>query len=185
MKAKYVITEGELDKAILEKILPVKLLQGVKVIAGGGFSSALSWATSLLSTTDENIVLVVDSDSTDDMTTQERYSFLNLMLRRSGTPDRFHIMVLVPEIETIFFQNKDVAESLVGRKLSEIELKLAANSPKHALRLLLNIEPQGTLDILDKLAPEAWTKLRSTSVIKELMDQIQHSGTSKNGLQAA
>ena len=184
MKAKYIITEREIDKAILEKVLPPKSLEGVKVIAGTGFSSALSWATSLLGTTRDHIIFVADSNSTDDMTAREHYSFINMFLRRSGS-GRYHIVMLSPEIETIYFQNKDAAESLVGRKLSDIELELAANSPRKALHLFLNIDPTRGTDVLDRLTPDAIAKIQKTKVIQELIAHLKPNGAASKASRKA
>lgn len=176
MKPKYLITEGVADEKILRKILPGALLNGIKIIPAGGYSSALAWASSLLNATDETVIVVIDADSNDRQIIDERLGFLQAMLSQTASKDRFSIIMFEPGLETIFFQNQEVAEHLFGGYLTEIDARLAATSPKEALKIL----GANTSEVLQKLDAKDIGKLRTIPQISRMIKLLNSNGLSSD-----
>jgi 5S rRNA maturation endonuclease (ribonuclease M5) len=169
---KYIITEGKFDKLLLEKILEQNLNGHAQVIETSGTSAAIAMANAVLSDEEGEVILVVDADSTDEKRIKERYTQLTFLLERASTKHNFQIFLISPEIETLFFQDKEVANTIAQRELNDFELKLAASSPREALRIYRGIEGKSRFKLLDELTTDLLNRIRQLTTVKEIVSAI-------------
>ena len=113
MITQYVVVEGVFDKFLLEQILPEEILAHNKIIVGNGDNLALSKARSLLIAADRPVVLIVDSDSTERASIEEKRDFMVQSLQQFSQPDRFQVILAVPELEIIFFSSREMIEEVI------------------------------------------------------------------------
>jgi len=164
----YFIVEGAFDKFILERILPEEIVSQTKIITGNGYNIALSKARSLLVSSELPVSLIVDSNTTDRTSIEEKKDFIMQSLRQLSTPEHFHIFLAVPEIEVIFFSNREVVEELRGGKISDQQLELAHYNPKQELLKMLHTENlQKSFRKL--LTPTLIEKLRKTEFVQNII----------------
>jgi len=79
----YFMVEGAFDQFILERILPEKMVSQTKIITGNGYNIALSKARSLLISSELPVSLIVDSDTTDRSSIEEKKDFMTQSLHSS------------------------------------------------------------------------------------------------------
>jgi hypothetical protein len=140
MTTAYIVVEGPSDAAILRAVLPRELLADVKFINGQGRYGAESMTRKLLMTERLPTVLVVDADADDAAIVQEQQQDLEFLLKQAAAGVSYQILLAVPEIEAVFFQNRDVLEALLGHHLTDLEWHLAQQQP----RALLATMPGGS-----------------------------------------
>jgi hypothetical protein len=117
MTTYVLLTEDELDAKLMEALLERKNVHDVKYIAAGGWSGADSLARSYLTDPHANVALVVDSDSLDEGTTEERKRFLRRSLGQIADTSRWRVVVIKPEIDVLLFEDLSVLQGLVGHKV--------------------------------------------------------------------
>ena len=171
MITQYIIVEGESDKALLEKVLPKDLLSQTKIIVGSGSNIALSKAQSLLVSSELPVTLIVDSDTTDIGSIEEKNDFITQSLHQFASSNRFNVVLATPEIESLFFSNKEITKALIGSKITEQQLELSRYHPKQILLKILNIENIESL--YSNLTPSHIKKLRETELIKNIINGYQ------------
>ncbi|MEM7102528.1 MAG: hypothetical protein AAF502_05285 [Bacteroidota bacterium] len=170
--ANYIVTENPQDANLIRKLLPAAALEKVKIKAGSGYSSLLSMAVALLAGKDNNVVIVADADSMKKTEYNNRYYFIKNYLRRAAPENQFKIFLLRPELESIFFENKEVLEQMTGRKFTDLEIELAKANPKENLYKLLNIERRDFPEIVRKLPSSVFDKLKESRFSVELRSHI-------------
>ncbi len=168
MITQYFIVEGSFDKFILEQILPGEIASQTKIIAGNGYNIALSKARSLLISSELPVSLIVDSDTTDRTSIEEKKEFIMQSLRQLSAPDHFHIFLAVPEIEVIFFSSREIVEELVGKSISEQQWELAHYQPKQTLLNMLHTENLQK-SFSELLTPNLIEKLRKTEFVQNII----------------
>ena len=80
MTLAYIVTEGQFDREILEKLLPKPLLQETAIIAAGGKYAAQSLASTILPIKQLPVALVIDGDTQDEHRIREQADLLNQLL---------------------------------------------------------------------------------------------------------
>ena len=165
MKKTFIITEGESDKLLLTALL--RLPQEATIVSAGGRSSADALARSYLVNGDNNVAFVLDADTLDHHQLEERRQFYHQSLKQVALRSKWRVVMMVPEIEVLFFRKPSVLESLVGRTITEEEIIQGRFNPKQTLtRLFSN---QGIIRIYKTvLANPAVEQLREQPEIKEL-----------------
>ena len=141
MTRTYIVVEGPTDAAILRAILPGELLQDVQFVTGQGRYGAESMARKLLITERIPTVLVIDADVEQESIVQEQRQDLDFLLKQAAVGIPYQILLAVPEIEAVFFQDRGVLESLLCRQFTDLEWHLAQQQP----RVLLDTLPGGSL----------------------------------------
>src|SRR5262245_32089169 len=109
----FVVVEGPSDAILLGALLeaPEEDRQ-VQVVVGRGWSGADSLARSLLAASRRDVALVVDADSVDPSLVAQRCEFLEQSLREIASDARRLVVVIVPELEALLFQDRDLVEAL-------------------------------------------------------------------------
>ena len=134
-----IVTEGEQDVALLKALLNVPDNDAnVTFIANRGWSSADTYARSLLIRGDTNVVLVVDADSTDPNLVEHRRRFLHGSLGEIASSCLWKVYVIEPEIEGLLFKDRAVVEALVGHPISDTDFIAATWEPKAILQRLMH-----------------------------------------------
>lgn len=75
-----------------------------------------------------------------------------------------------PELETIFFEDIRVAEHLMGRPLTEKELKSARLHPKQVLQEAITGKD---LDVISKLNSDDISRLNQLAIFQEIKSFLQ------------
>lgn len=168
----YVITENEFDEEILQKLLPDELISNTHIVDHAGSYGAYTLAGSLLGTRRLPVALVVNANSEDGATIQEREDYLRefLLGPAAGQANRFQIAIFVPEIDSVFFESRALIEQLVGRPMSDLEWMLAKHAPKALLDSLPGGREANIARILDNLTPGQLHDIRNHSVLKNLIN---------------
>ena len=168
MTTQYVIVEGAFEKFLLERILPENIVAQSKFITGNGYNIALSKARSLLVSSELPVALIVDADTTDSTTIEEKKDFLSQSLQQFSHPEHFHIFLAVPEMEQIFFSRREIMEELLGEGISEHQWEIANYHPRQVLRDLLHTKDlESSLQTL--LTPSVIEKLRNTEFVQDII----------------
>lgn len=168
MSKAYIVVEGPTDAAILRKILPPESLQQVKFINGEGKYSAVSMARKLLMTEQVPTVLVIDAD-TDQKSMIHEQQDLDYLLRQAtgGTP--FLILMAVPAIESLFFQDRAFLEQLFGKPFTDLEWQLARHQPRQLLNTFQGGVQKFVEHAITTLTDEKIELLRQYELVQNLM----------------
>lgn len=171
MKSAYIITKGEWDKKLLDRILPASLTGETKIIAAGGKYSAESLAPSLLAVKQTPVGLVVDADTTEGTAVWELEDFLKESLNQVAAGVAFEVFLAVPEIEILFFQNKAIVEKLSEKKLTDMEWQLGQLSPKAFLKTSMG--PDYFEKCFAKLADSIVAEIQKHPLIQKISDFLR------------
>ncbi|GAB4202734.1 MAG: hypothetical protein Fur006_56540 [Coleofasciculaceae cyanobacterium] len=168
MTQTYIVTECASDAAILSEVLPKRVLHNVKFIDGKSPYGAESMANTLLAAKRLPVVLVINAKTNDELMISERASELNYLLRQASPGIPFKVLIAVPELEVVFFQEREFLEELIGKKLTDLEWQFAQHHPKE---LLENLSKSSTTFIettLNALDDQKLQVLRQHPLIGEL-----------------
>ena len=103
MKNKFLIAEGETDVALLKKLIPSEYLERIKFVVGGGYSAAIALASSILyNKPDSYVSLVLDADTADPSSIQEKRDFLDWQLSKMSANQLYDIHLFIPAIDALF-----------------------------------------------------------------------------------
>lgn len=172
MISQYVVVEGAFDKFLLEHILPEDLVAHSEILVGNGENVALSKASSLLISSPLPVVLVVSANTTDYTSMEEKKDFMEQYLQQVSTPEHFHVLLVTPEIESIFFSSRTVVETLINRKVTDLQWELAQYCPKKVLRELLQTDNVQT-SLQPLLTPKLLKTLRKTEIVQEIINSCR------------
>ncbi|NUO79792.1 hypothetical protein HUU05_06925 [candidate division KSB1 bacterium] len=173
MKQAYVVTEGERDIEILKKLLANPLIKQTVFAPGIETYGAMSLASTLLSTRRKPVVLVVDTNTRDESAIYEKVDTLRYLLRQAAADVPFKVLPAIPEIEAVFFEDRNFVERIIGRKFSDLEWKFAKLSPKEALTTFLGAPEQLHKKILSRMTKEDVRALQHHSLIVELSEFLE------------
>lgn len=97
MSGKFIIVEGELDRQLLEAILPA-LPSQIKLVAAGGYSAALSKAATVLAYLHQDALLALDADTVDEWAALEKQQFVYDYLRGSRNGNQLELTLFKPTL---------------------------------------------------------------------------------------
>ena len=169
MTLAYILTEGNTDIEILQKLLPKNLIQDIKFIAGASSYRARSLASSLLATQKIPVSLVIDADTDNPSQVFEKKDLINYVLSQVSSGIPFQISLAIPEIEIIFLQNKPLIEKIAQRQFNDLEWQLAQSKPKEFLETVLGKEQSINEKIFSNINDEEIKILQQHPLIQEIM----------------
>jgi hypothetical protein len=174
MKA-YIVCEGELDATLLQHVLPEPLLNNVGIVAAGSLSSAKSMARSLVVRRQVPVAIVVDAETVNPDQVEERRREVKEIVESVAPNTAVEVILAVPAIEAIFFQDSSLLPRLLSSVLSQEILSLAVYQPQQALTQLMtqSKKRQNESWMIEQLADEDLEILRKASVIKEIIQFLQ------------
>lgn len=168
MNRVYLITERPSDAEILRKVLPKSAQEGVQFVESKSDYDAESRAMSLLAEKRLPVVLVLNSRTNDESAIQQRKADLGYLLRTYAGSVPFKLAIAVPELEVIFFQDRSLIETLIGKALTDLEWKFAQRHPQELLDTLAEDKTALLAEILRLLSPETRQVLQQYPLIHEI-----------------
>ena len=171
----YIVCEGHSDVELLQRVLPKDLLNGVEIVAAGGLSAIKSLSRSLLVRRQAPVAIVADADSIAPDVIQERQSSIEELVESVAIDTPVKVILAVPSIEVIFFQDKRLLSRLLGYEPSQEMLNLAISQP-HAVLKQLFMQSHGGYSLAQMIAQltgEDLQILRHTPVIQEIIQFLQ------------
>jgi len=170
MKQAYLITEDKPDVEIFKKLLPKSIVRSIEVVAvGAGSDHVVGWANTLLMTKRLPVVAVIKTHTLNDTMIQERIDLLRYLIVRPADI-RFEIFPAIPEIETVFFQDRRFIERLAKKSFTDMEWKFVRLQPQEALTYLLGNSIPLHKKILERLTDENIRVLQTHPLIVKLSD---------------
>ena len=170
-----IVTEGKQDVALLKAILNLDDDDNVEFFPAGGWSSADSFARSVLIHGDKKVALVLDADTTDHVMAQDKKKFLNRSLGEIASPTNWKVFMPEPAIEILLFKDRRVIEAVLGRPISDVDFTRAAFTPEAVLEELF--KGKDLQDVYnEELRGLDLSPLREISLIKELMAFLKPKG---------
>ncbi len=105
------------------------------ILPADGYSSALSKAKSLLSNGLDNIILLLDTDTTDEKIAKEKRDFVNwyINIDEKDKNPKVKVVWSKPEFEIVFLENKKFLPRAIRDQFGEEFWDLAKNAPKNTL----------------------------------------------------
>lgn len=167
-----VVTEGPSDANILKSLLNGEG-DRVTFYTAQGLSAVDSLARSLLASGSDNVAVVVDTDSRDPIAVEERRQFFTRSLKEVAPRARTQVVVFEPTIEALFFEDRDVLEHLVEKKVSDTDFATGRYEPKRVLGKYLT-SPLNTA--IAKLTASDLKTLRDFPAMKSLLDFVAVPG---------
>jgi hypothetical protein len=112
----FIIVEGLNDKWVVEQVLQKSKLLPSKasLINAHGQSAAESLGRSIVATKHSPVVLVLDADTNAPESIREKRSFLETSLRSISANVPWLVILMVPEIEVVFFRAPQTLKPLLG-----------------------------------------------------------------------
>jgi len=172
----YVITEGEFDRQLVERLLEHEgLSERAHVLVGHGKSGALSLARSILVRRSRPVALVLDADTDSSDLVAEVRSDLESALRpvAGGTP--WELVLARPEIEGALLRLPGLFERVMGTSRVDMASRIRA---EYAPKELIESSWGQRSSILDELTEGDWRTLASdrdlgplVRFVRELEDQ--------------
>jgi hypothetical protein len=143
-----VITEGQLEGLVLEKLLKPHLGDAVRVrVSDGGGAAPVSTAHSRL-VDGLRVALVLNTGTLNYGKIRTRMARLEYMLSMAAWRDRWKIVLLRPSVEILFFHDPEILRQLVGRTAKQEEMARAQEHPKEVLAGMLGVPPNDLLPVL-------------------------------------
>ncbi len=167
MKA-YIVTEGQSDSEILKRLLPPEITSHVEFLIGGGRYSIQSFARTLLVVKQLPVAIVIDADTEDTPSIEEQRHNLYDLLDQVSPGIPFDVFFAVPEIESVFFQNRELLEEILDHPFTDVEWEMGKRHPKEILQTILGTSSTPVYDILGHLSNEAVAVLRSHPLIRQI-----------------
>lgn len=192
MKEPIIIVEGHIDKIILSRFLPKDVRDRVEFGVANGSTSALSLARSILSANVRPVVLVMDSDTTDDRLIAERREMIEYSLREASSGCRYKLVLAIPTIEVLLVQDERMLGGLTdGYKVQPFEFAYARQNPKQYLqqRFRCDTDYRSCLSsIVVNLPADVVFQGESVGIVKEIVEFIRfisvQEGAPNNGSHA-
>jgi hypothetical protein len=172
----YLVCEDSINAQLLNRILPEEILSDLEIVAAGGLSSGVkSMARSLVVRRQAPVAIVIDADSMDLDQVEERRRTTEEIVKgvASGTPVK--VILAVPMIEAIFFQDIALLTRILGYEPSSDILDLAINQPLKALTRLISQSKHylNQSQLIESLTIEDITILQKTRFIQEVIQFFQ------------
>lgn len=169
MKQAYIVTENPNAALLIAKLLPTAITDTVTYVPRTDYSWARSTASVLVATKPSPVILVLDADSVDPETISDR-RVINEELIGFAKTKRIKVVLAVPEVEILLFQERAILEEVLDCEISDVEWARAEFIPRTILQKLLNDSPHPmTLEtLLDQLTPTMIDKLRHHPLLQEI-----------------
>jgi 5S rRNA maturation endonuclease (ribonuclease M5) len=170
----YIVCEGEHDAQLLKRVLPEELVDTV-VVAAGGLSEVKSLARSLIVRRQSPVAIVVDADASTRQLIEGLRKNTEEIIGSVAANTPFKVILAVPTLETIFFQDVSLLSRLLGDVPSQDVLSLAVYQPSQILKQLISQSKkyQSQTQLVEQLTNEDLEILRKAPVIQEVIQFLQ------------
>lgn len=162
-----IVTEGELEAKVLEKLLRSKKHDSqFTIYPSSGFSSALSAVNTLLSLKESKVLLVLDTDSVDEQRIEEKKDFVNFYVNQKAHEDDLKIVWAIPEFEVIFLNNKKFVQALTDEVMDDKILDIGKLAPKKTIEKISGKNKDAYLPLFE--ASDISEEFHKDKLIKEI-----------------
>ncbi|WNG14839.1 hypothetical protein [Cystobacter fuscus] len=128
------------------------------------------------------VALILGTDVYEPTKVEERRRFLEAMLDETAPRDQWELILLAPEMETIFFQIPGLIEALGLPSPSEVQRERAKHQPRAVLiELLSKAGGRGSPDwpswfrkTLPRLPHDKIWRLKPFNQLQHFLEQHQH-----------
>jgi hypothetical protein len=170
MTRAYVLVEGPTDVEFLQRVLPPEISKDVHFVSAGGAAHLPSLARSVLVRRRKPVAVVMDSDSLDPDMIQERRESTEELIKAAAGKVPVKVIVVVPEVEGLFFSSAEVLEKLFGEKVPQELLSLGRRDPVGVLRELSGRKHRewDTRKALDALDAQDLERMQTAPAVREL-----------------
>ncbi|MEY2977672.1 MAG: hypothetical protein ACO31I_14430 [Prochlorotrichaceae cyanobacterium] len=182
----YILCEGESDARLIERLLPEALMMEAKVFPAGGLYAVNSLARSLIVRRQCPVAIVVDADEIRPNRVEQRRSEIEEILERVAIDAPVKVVLAVPEMEIIFFQDRSLLSSLVGYEVPQDTFNAAQYEPKQILMELMSQSERFNhgSELIERLTTEDLHILRKAPVIQELVQFLQSVRSERETVEA-
>jgi hypothetical protein len=136
MSRAYVVTASQSVGDLLKQILPESVAADVYFVNGESPYGAESMADTILAVKHVPVVLVMNANTNNESMIREQAEELGYLLRQSAAGVPFKLAIAVPEVESVFFQDRQFVEELTQQKFTDLEWQLIQRHPKELLDTL-------------------------------------------------
>lgn len=171
----YIVCEGERDAQLLKRLLPEEFLGNVEVVAAGGLSAIKSLARSLIVRRQSPVAIVADADAIIPEQVEQRLKDTEEIVGNIAANTPVKVLIAVPTLEIIFFQDISLLSRLLGYAPSQEMLSLAMYQPSQTLKQLISQSKnfQSQSQLVEQLTSEDLEILRKAPVIQEMIQFLQ------------
>jgi hypothetical protein len=171
----YIVCEGERDAQLLKRLLPEEFVSNVEIVAAGGLSAVKSLARSLIVRRQSPVAVVADADANTPEQVEQRLKDTEEILGNIAANTPVKVILAVPTLEIIFFQDISLLSRLLGYAPSQDMLNLAAYQPWQALKQLISQSKdfQSQSQLIEQLTHQDLEVLRKAPVIQEMLQFLQ------------
>ncbi|MBK9452917.1 MAG: hypothetical protein IPN95_26555 [Bacteroidetes bacterium] len=136
-----------------------------------GIVSAVIATDTILSTSDDVVILVADAD---DDKSKSNEAYVRMLVGKDR--ERFKLILLQPEIESLFFSDKNALEAALGQKIPDMVWEIGMSAPKSTLSALLGRGKKADFSKLLSSIP-LLSAMRNHPKIKEIQEfaQVAHA----------
>lgn len=163
-----IITEGSFERDLLNRFLPISI-SNTRFINAGSYSSSLSLTKTLLenpNNIDNNIYLVLDAGSIDEVKIKENETFIRNYI---GYFENFKLFLIKPEILTLIFESKNLIEILADKSVSEYDLRLGKSNPQKVLK---DLGVSNKSEVLPLIREEDVREILNNEQIKSFVQDV-------------
>lgn len=139
----YVVVEQAADAATIAAAMPAQVRDQVQIVVGGDRSSATSLARSLLATRNRPVLLVLNSDTTNDAAVAEQNGMWRSLLADVALTAPHDLVLAVPELESVYFQDPQALAGALHVPIEAADVANAAQAPRKTLAELRARQPLG------------------------------------------
>jgi|GEM_PF-4853414 len=172
MTQAYIVTECPSDGEILKTLLPKSLTQEIEFFNS---DDAESVASSLLVSRRLPVVMVTNSQSNHNLTIWEQEDTLKYLMRQAAAGRPFKVLMAIPHVEVVFFQDRELLEGWIDRQLTDLEWHLGRRNPKDLLELLPGGSAQFVARVLDSLSEVELQVLQQHPLMQDLMTFLERA----------
>jgi hypothetical protein len=166
----YLFVAEDSDACILKHLIPATLAPEVQIVSAKGMGSLASVARTALATRRKPAAVIVDAYSVKPEVISDRRQNLEDLIWLVAGRVPVKVVMAVPELRRIFFDDPRLLPKLLGRELPAEALIRARYEPGAVLKELLAQDSriQSIEQLVAALSPEDFETLKSAPPIPEL-----------------
>ncbi|MNE27087.1 hypothetical protein D3C87_937480 [compost metagenome] len=161
---RIIITEGNFDTEFLHKVLPVDIIKESTFIIGQGYSSLISKAKSISISSNIDIFLIMDSDTTNEFEINEKHQNIQSIFSMLGKEKQIKTFFFVPQLEVVFFQN----ENFINKYFNDINFNSIIS-----INELIKTKFNSRFDLLKTIDSEILLNFQTKTDVKDLIKLLE------------
>jgi hypothetical protein len=167
-----IVVEGRLDAALIQRLLPDPLLDGIRIANAKGKSSAVALCRSLLMERQQPTVLLTDAETTQTAKIREDKAILEELIGSAARSAPYHVALAIPEVEVVFFSEIAGLEEALGVRPEAAERVKAEYRPGEVLRQLIQRSDtvDDELDLISRLSRASLDRMADHPLIREIAE---------------